>query len=224
MTFFKQCETPCGCRDINGHLVYANDAYFRYFEISDERREYLLTAGTTWADIPPLTSVAEELAEHDRLAFETGQFHKGIGIAELSYTTRAFELVKFPLFIDGEKVATYFHLDDVRNTSGLYFLHREQFGQMVFERPHNRFTEREWEVLYMLYCHEKYADMAEFFDISLPAIKAKVASLKKKAQVQTTEELLKTGTEQGWHLYVPPRIVRDLIERYHLLLKNKGKI
>lgn len=211
LTFFDQCQIPCGCRDTGGHFIYANAAYFRYFNISDETREYLLDTAATYDEVPPLAPIAEKLAEYDRSVFKTGQFHEAIEAVILNGPVRAFNLVKFPIFVDGEMIGTYFYLHNVQNTPVRYFLHIEEFGLVTFDPPNNLITAREWEVLFMLYRREKQEDIADFFEVTVKTIEAHITSLKKKAQVTTTEALLKVGTEQGWHLFVPPRIIKGFI-------------
>lgn len=204
-------------------MVYANDAYFRYFNISDEIRQYLLDTGATYEEAPHLASIAEKLAEHDRVVLESGQFSEATGAVMINSTIRVFIHVKFPLYVKGKIIGTYFYVKDFQNIPMRYFLHKNQFGHVTFDPPHTLFTEREWEVLFMLYRREKYSDIADFFGVSVASIKANITSLKKKAHVLTTEDLLKKGTEHGWHLFAPLTIVRELIGQYHLLLKDKGK-
>lgn len=223
LTFFEQSVLPSGCRDTEGHFVYANDAYFRYFDITGETREYLLDTGATYDEIPFLVPIAKELAEHDKFVFETGQLSEAIGAVMINSTTLVFTHFKYPFFVHGEIIGTYFFLRDLQSFPVRYFLDEKVSGTITFDQPNDLITEREWEVLFMLYLREKYEDIADLFGVTVKTIEAQITSLKSKAHVLTTEELLKAGTEQGWHLFVPPRIVRDYIGRYgyHLLTDSK---
>lgn len=57
-------------------LIYQENSFtlnlFRYFDIREETREFLLYTGATYNEVPFLVPIAQKLAEHDKFVFETG--------------------------------------------------------------------------------------------------------------------------------------------------------
>lgn len=204
--FFEQSEEPWAVKSDDFRFIYANHPYYNFLQISEEIPNSLTNVG--YEAVPSLRPLKDKLISHDKKVMQTGQRLEAIGTFLIGGIYKSFIFEKYPFFNDsGDIVGTISHLKPFERLSMGYFLEMPFYGEATFLPPTTILTKREWEVLFLLYRGLYRSHIANNLNISEFSVRNIISRLFIKTGVNSKEQLLNMGLNQGWHLYVPPRFV-----------------
>lgn len=199
--FFEQSLEPWGVKDIHSRFIYVNQAYIDYLEIKQDIGNLSYEAVTAFG------SFTESLIAHDQKVMQTGQRLEAIGTLLVGNEYRSFIFEKYPFFDkDGSVTGTVVHLKPFEHISIEYFLEKPFYGEATFTPPAT-FTDREWDVLFLLFRGSDRKQIAEKLGLSENTIRNIISRIFILTRTSSRNMLLEKGVKSGWHLYVPPRFV-----------------
>lgn len=206
MHLFAQSAEPWGVKDAQSHYIYANQAYFDFLEIQEDIARDITKF--SYESVPALTPLSGRLIAHDQKVMQTGQRLEAIGTLLIGENYRSFIFEKYPFYDDNGNIAgTMFHLKPFERLTMEYFLEKPFYGVTTFTPPTDIFTNREWDVLFLLFRGSHKSQAAEFLGIASLSVRNVISHLLQKTGALSKDKLLELGVSKGWHLYVPPRFV-----------------
>ncbi|MCX8957471.1 LuxR family transcriptional regulator [Erwinia psidii] len=84
------------------------------------------------------------------------------------------------------------------------FLNQQGRKPLVFTRPTDRFTDREWEVILLLFCGLKSSTMTQILGIGGSSLRNRLARCFDKSGVTSTTLFIRYCQQNGWDNYIPP--------------------
>ncbi|ENG8827702.1 helix-turn-helix transcriptional regulator [Salmonella enterica] len=211
--FFSMSKEPWGIKDLHSNYTYVNDAYFDFFEIPLALRDsfYIQNIG----GIEPLQPIYDELRKHDKLVLKSVKRTEGIGTVIVNGEYKSFIQEQYPRISEKEEViGLVFHLRPFEQISTNYFLDKFSHGIVTYTPPTSRFTNREWDILFLLFQHLDKKQIAARLGISRITVRNLISRLLLKTGTSTKGQLVDMGIRGGWHLYIPPNFAEV---RYEIL-------
>lgn len=200
--YFKNSLLGWAVKDSSSRYVYANDRACKYFNIPSERIH-----GCSDRDlINDIDSVYENIMLDDQKITNTGRM--SIALKIFSYgengELKAYRVEKRRwCFKDGSPgiICSYIELANVYFST---FITHTSRRSLVFTKPSDFFTDREWEVILLLFCSMKQHIMSDILGISTFTLRNRIIRCCQKAGVLNTSSLLQYCYCQGWDNYIPP--------------------
>lgn len=203
-------------KDTSSRFVYVNKA-FKIWQIISPSFDY---EGLQISDIPtPVAEFAELFYQEERNIENTGQAVRAITIhvqGKEKIMQPAYSIQE-PLF-DGNSncigtVISVRHVNIITPTSLLTGKLRQH---AIFHSPSDLFTEKEWEVIYLLQCNFSLKDTGRILGISVNAVNGRLRSCYKKASVNSSYSLVEYCRCHGLDSYVPP----FFLKKRHILVTD----
>ncbi len=200
--YFKNSLLGWPVKYHSSRYVYANDRACNYFNIPSDKIN-----GCTDRDlIKDIDSVYHSIILDDQKIARTGRMSVVVKI--VSYggkdERKAFRVEKRPWqFKDGSVgiICTYIELANVYFST---FITHSSRRSLVFTKPSDFFTDREWEVILLLFCSVKQNIMSDMLGISAFTLRNRIIRCCQKAGALNTSSLLQYCYCKGWDNYVPP--------------------
>jgi DNA-binding CsgD family transcriptional regulator len=202
--FFTLSHEPWGIKDVDSNYVFVNQAFFDFLEIPEELQDRLYEENYNFAT--PLQPIAEKLIEHDRKVMETGKRTEAVGTILVNGKYKTFILERFPRISEDEEIiGLVFHFRKFEHISMSYFVDKPFHGVATYQPPTKMFTNREWDVLFLLFRRLDKRKMSELLGISDITVRNLISRLFLKTGTSTQDQLLAMGVREGWHLYIPAK-------------------
>ncbi|KGT87012.1 hypothetical protein NG99_24345 [Erwinia typographi] len=212
MHFFNKSQEPWGVKDIHSHFIYVNQAYIDYLEIKQD------IANLSYEAVTAFGSFKKGLVAHDQKVMQTGLRLEAVGTLLVGDNYRSFIFEKYPFFDrSGSIIGTVVHLKPFEHISMGFFLEKPFYGEATFTPPTDIFSNREWDVLFLLFRGLERKQIAEKLGISENTVRNNISRIFLIAGTNSRESLLDKGMKNGWHLYVPPLFVSV---GYNMLFKE----
>lgn len=189
-------------KDSASRYVYGNKLACRYFNVSEDTLVGSLDTDLT----PDIGEYYRHIRHDDRKIVTTGQMSLVLKTFEYGRHNRlrSFLVEKRPWpFREGVKgiICTYMEISNIYFSTFLKPSDRKPF---VFTRPANIFTDKEWEVILLLFCGVKQYAMPEILGISPSALRNRLIRCYDKSGVISNAALQQYCCQRGWDNYIPP--------------------
>jgi hypothetical protein len=200
--YFDNSLLGWAVKNSSSRYVYANPRMCNYFNSSSGN-----ILGCTDQDlIPELSGFNKNIVNDDQkvIASRTMSIALKVFSHGLNGERQAFLVEKRPWFFqDGSPgiICTWLELTNVYFST---FLRQHARRPLVFTKPSNLFTDREWEVILLLLCGERSSAIAEILNISNLTLRNRIIHCCQKAGVINPAGLLEYCYLRGWDNYIPP--------------------
>lgn len=189
-------------KDSNSRYVYGNKLVCQYFGVSENQ-----LSGSFDTDLTP--DIGEDyghILHDDKKILTTKKMSTVLKTFDYARQNRlsSFLVEKRPWrFRNGSDgiVCTYLEITNVYFST---FLISRERKAIVFTRPTNIFTDKEWQVVLLLQCGVKQKSMAEILGISCSTLRNRITRCCDKTGVTNIATLLQYCSQRGWDNYIPP--------------------
>lgn len=190
-------------KDTDSNFVYVNKTFKIWQTISTNYNYEGLNIG----DIPvPVAEFADIFAEQERFIEKTGKAVRAItthiqgkeNILQPAYN------IQEPLFDDNHVcVGTLISVRHVNIITPTSLLNGKINQHATFQPPSEVFTEKEWEVVYLLHCNLSLKEISRVIGVSVDAINGRLRNCYKKAAVNSASSLIEFCRNSGIDNYIP---------------------
>ncbi|MFV9668181.1 PAS domain-containing protein [Pantoea sp. ARC607] len=200
--YFDNSRFGWAIKNSASRYVYANSIAHRYFNIPSGT-----IAGTFDTDLTPdISDYYHHFLHDDKKILKTKEMSIVLKTFEYGRENRlkTFMVEKRPWTLsDGSDaiICTYLEITNLYFSTFLRPRGRKPF---VFTRPAKTFTDREWEVILLLFCGVKQNLMPEILGISAPALRNRLIRCYDKTGVTNIAALKQHCMQEGWDNYIPP--------------------
>lgn len=205
----EKLHEPCGAKDLQSRFVYANPAYYRLLDLP---RGFDIS-GRTDDELPaPTSEFAPEFQAHDRLVEMLEQRKSSLEIHEFGHEKRlsAYFFDKTPMYNDdGLVTGTYFYGRLAEHLSLRFYSTGGKPESLILTAPDNIFTDKEWELIFLLRQHYPLRECSSILGINLSAVSARLGRIYDKLGVRTVNSLIEYIRCNNWHTYVPGRFITE---------------
>ncbi|MEX1842748.1 helix-turn-helix domain-containing protein [Enterobacter cloacae] len=182
-------------KNIDGKVVYINNVYRKL--ISPPR------AG----EPPPLFQFRENIYVHDETVFNQAETIHAFGV--LASVDRKvnipFQCKRVPLFNRGKGVSGLVsHIKPLFSVATDIFINKDSLGFLTCYKPSELFSDKEWDVIYLIMQGYSEKNIAEKLHRSLRTIKFHKTNIFQKTHCMNTTEFTEYAKKQRWHFYLPP--------------------
>lgn len=189
-------------KNLNLRYVYANTPFLNLF-----------------ADVRVIGSVASELygeklgakfTELDRLVIAKKSRVTTVEAHQFGSGTQILQIDKYPLFsTTGEISGVIFHGRPALDMSASMIIDGLQPAPFRVNTPHPKFTEKEWEALFLLLLGRSRKDASEQLNVSIKTIDQRINNCLQKTLKSSTQELLNIAGKENWQRFIPKRFVSN---------------
>lgn len=201
--FEKDTAVGWAVKDTNSNFVYVNKA-FKVWQTISPSWNY---EGLKISEIPvPVAEFADIFFQQERNIEKTGEAVKAITthiqgrekILQPAYNAQE------PLFDENNKcVGTLISVRSIKIVTPGSLLTGKINQHVTFQAPSVFFTEKEWEVIYLLYCNLRAKEISKVLGITVDAVNGRLRSCYKKASVNTLSSLIEFCKNSGMDNYIP---------------------
>lgn len=189
-------------KDSHSRYLYGNRLVCRYFNIHPHQLPGLLDTDLT----PDMRDDYDRIRQDDGKILRTHSM--SIALKTFDYgrrnRLRSFLVEKrFWQLADGSDgiICTYM---EIANLYFSTFLMPYERKSVVFTRPAEIFTDKEWEVILLLQCGVRQSDMADILGVSVSTLRNRMTRCCDKTGVTNSAVLLRHCNLQRWDNYIPP--------------------
>ncbi|MEM6161272.1 helix-turn-helix transcriptional regulator [Erwinia sp. P6884] len=190
-------------KDTHSNFVYANKA-LKQWQMLSPKYNY---EGKNIKDMPvPVAEFSDLFAKQERYIELTGNAVRAITthIQGKEKIMQPAYSIQEPLFDENHictgTVISVRHVNIITPTS----LFNGKINQhATFQAPSDFFTEKEWEVVYLLQCNLSLKEIAGVLGISVDAVNGRLRSCYKKAAVSAASSLIEYCRSQNFDNYIP---------------------
>ncbi|WP_445493739.1 helix-turn-helix transcriptional regulator [Photorhabdus sp. SF281] len=203
----EQSNDPWGIKNESSCFIYANLAFKNLQNLSNSfSYEGLFDDEIPWDG----AEFAKEFITHDKTvmtkedricSLETHVYGK-----EKILSSYFFE--KLPLYhVDGTCMGIIFHGWQAQDYSLTRLYHGKLPSSILFQPPTDLFTQREWDVIFLLLQKYTSKQMGKMLDISYRTVETHIARIYKRIGVNSSYQLEEYCRLNDYDLYVPERFV-----------------
>ncbi|MCW7548913.1 helix-turn-helix transcriptional regulator [Photorhabdus sp. APURE] len=205
----EQSNEPWGIKDKNSCFIYVNQACKRLHNVSSS----LNYEGLYDFDIP--WNGAEFAKEHviqDKMVMEMEE-----RICSLETHTFGKEQIlssyfceKYPIYHeDGSCIGTIFHGYQAQDFSFTRLFRGKLPASIMFQPPIDLFTQREWDVIFLLLHKYTSQQIGRMLNISYRTVENHISRIYKRIGVHSGYQLEEYCRTNDYDLYVPERFVQS---------------
>ncbi|EYU15843.1 helix-turn-helix transcriptional regulator [Photorhabdus aegyptia] len=203
----RQSNEPWAIKDKNSCFIYGNLA-FKHIQNLPDSFDY---EGRYDNEIPwDGAEFAKEFVIHDQsvmeketrvCSLETHMYGKD------KFLSSHF-CEKYPLYNDdGECVGVIFHGWEAQDFSFTRLFHGKLPQSILFQPPTDIFTQREWDVIFLLLQKYTSKQMGRMLNISYRTVETHLSRIYKRIGVHSSRQLEDYCRTNDYDLYVPERFV-----------------
>ncbi|SFN03752.1 PAS fold-containing protein [Izhakiella capsodis] len=200
--YFDNSLFGWGIKDSDSRYVYGNRILCQYFSITANQ----LVGSLDTELIPDIRQYYDHILADDKKILTTSEM--SIVLKTFDYgrqdKLRSFLVEKRPWRLDNDTngiACTYIEIINVYFSS---FLMANEGKPLIFNRPKNIFTDKEWEVVLLLKCGVRKNIMPDILGISFSALRNRLTRCYDKTGVTNSSALLRHCIQRGWDNYIPP--------------------
>ncbi|PQQ31759.1 helix-turn-helix transcriptional regulator [Photorhabdus luminescens] len=203
----EQSNAPWAIKDKNSCHIYANQACKRLLNISRSFDfEGLYDNELPWNG----AEFAKEYIAHDQKVME-----KEEGVCLLVTHTFGKEQIlssyffeKHPLYHeDGSCMGTIYHGWQAQDFSFTRLFYGKLPANIMFQPPTDLFTQREWDVIFLLLHKYTSKQIGRMLNISYRTVETHISRIYKRIGLHSTRQLEDYCRTNDYDLYVPERFV-----------------
>lgn len=202
---WEHMDNPCGAKNLRSEFVYANPAYKRLLGLPSG----FILEGRYDHEMPaPTAEFAEEFRLHDRLVEEERMRKSSLEINEFGREKKlsAYFFDKFPIFdYDNNVLGTFFFGRKAVYLNKDFYMNSERPVSIVLTKPSDIFTDKEWDIIFLIMHNLTFKQIAEKVQRSVNTIKAHVITIFNKIGVDNKNQLKDFINANGWGGYIPEK-------------------
>lgn len=203
-------------KDNHSRFVYVNDT-FKIWQTISTRYDY---EGRTISDIPvPVAEFASVFTLQEREIERTGQPVRAITthIQGKEKIMQPVCNVQEPLYDEKRNcVGTVISVRPVRIMTPASLLDGKITQHATFEPPSDLFTEKEWEVVYLLACGMKIKEISSILSITIDAVNGRLRSCYRKTGLNAVSALIGYCRACGYDNYTPS----FFLKKGHIIIRG----
>lgn len=214
--FSKDDVVGWAVKDKNSNFVYVNKT-FKIWQTISTRYDY---EGLNISDIPvPVAEFADIFNQQEREIERSGRPVRAITthIQGREKIMQPAYNVQEPLFDENNNcIGTVISVRHVNIITPLSLLNGKISQHAVFESPSDLFTEKEWEILYLLICGLKIKEISGILEISVDAVNGRLRSCYRKTGLNSLSSLTEYCRDNNVDNYIPKIFLR----KGHIVIKG----
>ena len=203
-------------KDNNSRFVYVNDT-FKIWQTISTRYDY---EGRNIGEIPvPVAEFAPIFNLQEREIERTGQPVRAITthIQGKEKIMQPAYNVQEPLYDEHRNcVGTVISVRPVRIMTPTSLLDGKITQHATFEPPSDLFTEKEWEVVYLLACGMKIKEISSILSITADAVNGRLRSCYRKTGLNAVSALIEYCRSCGYDNYIPS----FFLKKGHIIIRG----
>lgn len=190
-------------KDKESHFVYVNKA-FKTWQTISTRYNY---EGLKINDIPvPVAEFSDLFEQQERYIENSGKPVRAI-TTHIQGKERIMQPaynIQEPLFDEHNVcIGTLISVRHVNIITPTSLLAGKIKQHAIFQAPSDRFTEKEWEIVYLLQCDFSLKEIGSILGISVNSINGRLRSCFKKIGVNSSSALIEFCKHNGMDNYIP---------------------
>lgn len=190
-------------KDKHSKFVYVNRA-FKFWQTISTSYDY---EGLSIGEIPvPVSEFSDIFSQQERLIEKTGKAVRAITthIQGKEKIMQPAYNIQEPLFDeDNVCIGTMISVRYVNIITPGSLLSGKIHQHATFQAPSDFFTEKEWEVIYLLHCNLSLKEIGRVIGISVDAVNGRLRSCYKKSSANSTSSLVEFCRNSGIDNYIP---------------------
>jgi len=190
-------------KDTNSKFVYVNKA-FKIWQTISTSYDY---EGLNIGEIPvPVAEFSDIFSQQERFIEQTGKAVRAITthIQGKEKILQPAYNIQEPLYDENNIcVGTMISVRYVNIITPTSLLSGKINQHATFQAPSDLFTEKEWEVIYLLHCNLSLKEISRVIGISVDAVNGRLRSCYKKSGVNSTSLLIEFCRGSGIDNYIP---------------------
>jgi len=203
-------------KDKESHFVYVNNT-FKQWQTLSTRFDY---EGRHIREMPvPVAEFADLFSQQEREIERTGQAVRAITthIQGKEKIMQPAYSVQEPLIDDKHNcIGTVISVRHVRITTPGALLNGKIIQHATFESPSSVFTEKEWEVIYLLICGMNIKEISSILAISTDAVNGRLRSCYRKSGLNSLSALTGYCRDSNFDHYIPP----FFLKKSHIIIRG----
>jgi len=203
-------------KDNNSRFVYVNDT-FKIWQTISTRYDY---EGRNIGEIPvPVAEFAPLFDQQEREIEHTGRSVRAITthIQGKEKIMQPAYNVQEPLYDAHHNcTGTVISVRPVRIMTPTSLLDGKITQHAIFERPSDLFTEKEWEVVYLLACGMKIKEISSILSITVDAVNGRLRSCYRKTGLNAVSALIEYCRSCGYDNYIPS----FFLKKGHIIIRG----
>lgn len=214
--FEKDDYVGWAIKDTHSRFLYVNRA-FKLWQTLSPRFDY---EGLNIKDVPaPVAEFSEIFDRQERLIEQSGKPVRAI-TTHIQGRERIMQPaynVQEPLY-DAENrcIGTVISVRHVNIVTPTSLLTGKISQHAVFERPSEVFTEKEWEVLYLLICGLRLTEISSVLSVSVDAVNGRLRSCYRKTGLNSAAALIRYCRDLQIDNYIPA----FFLKKGHIIIKE----
>ncbi|AWK41800.1 PAS domain-containing protein [Photorhabdus laumondii subsp. laumondii] len=203
----EQSNEPWGIKDKNTCYIYVNQACKRLQNISS----YFDYEGLYEHELPwDGAEFAKEYMAHDRKVVEQ---EKRICSLETHIHGKeqilsSYFFAKYPLYHeDGSCVGIIYHGWQAQDPSFTWLFHGKLPASIMFQPPTDLFTQREWDVIFLMLQKHSSKQTGKVLNISYRTVETHISRIYGRIGVHSSDQLEEYCRTHDYHLYMPKKFI-----------------
>lgn len=189
----RSCDAWC-IKNIDGKIVYINNVYKK------------LISPPSVGEPPLLFQFRENIYMHDKTVFSQAETIHAFGV--LASVDRKvnipFQCKRVPLFNREKRVnGLVSHIKPLFSVATDIFINKDNLGFLTCRKPSALFSDKEWDVIYLIIQGYSEKIIAEKLHRSLRTIKFHKTNIFQKTYCMNTTEFTEYAKKKRWHFYIP---------------------
>lgn len=205
-----------GVKDNQSRFLYVNNT-FKSWQTLSIRFDY---EGRHIRDMPvPVAEFADLFSQQEREIERTGQAVRAITthIQGKEKIMQPAYSVQEPLYDDAHNcIGTLVSVRHVRIITPGALLDGKIIQHATFESPSSVFTEKEWEVVYLLVCGMNIKEISSILTLSTDAVNGRLRSCYRKTSLNSLSALIGYCRESKFDHYIPP----FFLKKGHIIIRG----
>lgn len=201
--FEKDKVVGWAIKDTQSNFVYVNEALKIWQTISPDYNY----EGRNIRDVPvPVAEFADLFAEQERYVESTGKAVRAITthIQGKEKIMQPAYNIQEPLFDENNVcIGTVISVRHVKIITPTALLSGKINQHATFQAPSDFFTEKEWEVVYLLQCNLSLKEIGNVLGITLDAVNGRLRSCYRKTHINSAASLIEFCESQKFDNYIP---------------------
>lgn len=203
-------------KDNHSRFVYVNNA-FKIWQTISKRYNY---EGRNIGEIPvPVAEFSDIFNQQEREIERTGKPVRAITthIQGKEKIMQPAYNVQEPLYDENRNcVGTVISVRPVRIVTPTSLLDGKITQHAIFQPPSELFTEKEWEVVYLLACGMKIKEISSILSITVDAVNGRLRSCYRKTGLNALSALIGYCRDCGFDNYIPP----FFLKKGHIIIRG----
>lgn len=188
-----ECSNAWCIKNLKGKILFINSAYKKLITPMD-------IGGHSF-----FFPFKNEIMEHDKFVLYYGKEINAFGIMSSidGKEKYPFHCKRIPLLKDQKVRAIVSHVKPLLSISNNFFSSNYDVGILTCQKPDNIFTDKEWEVIFLIMQGYSEKEISKKLFRTLRTIKFHKSSILMKSDCLSSYELRNFIKKQGWQFYIP---------------------